>query len=85
MAAEEIEPETTVNDSYSVTVPAAIREHLDIRPGDKLRWHVEDGRLVAEVLKQRYGITDDLEPVDVGETDAVEVERGFGADSLPEG
>lgn len=29
---------------------------------------------------QRYGVLDDVEPVDMGETNAVEVEKEFGAD-----
>lgn len=66
--------ETTVNGSYSVTVPSDIRERVDLEPGDKLRWSVDDdGRLVAEVVRERYGAFEDADPVDVGEeTDAVE-------------
>lgn len=65
--------ETTVNSSYSVTVPSDIREEVDLEPGDKLRWTVtDDGRLVAEVVRERYGLAEDLEPIDMGETDAVE-------------
>jgi AbrB family looped-hinge helix DNA binding protein len=72
--------ETTVNDGHSVTVPSQIREALDIEPGDKLRWHVNDeGELSVEVVKQQYGAFDDLEPVDIGEeTNAVEIEKEFG-------
>ena len=70
--------ETTVNESYSVTVPAEIRDRIDLEPGDRLRWDVtDDGRLVAEVLRERYRAADDLEPVDMGETDAVEVTDGY--------
>lgn len=68
----EVEDETTVNDSYSITVPASIRQEAGIEAGDKLRWRVdEDGTLSVEVVKQRFGAFSDLEPVDIGEpTDA---------------
>jgi AbrB family looped-hinge helix DNA binding protein len=70
----EVEDETTVNDSYSVTVPASIRREAGIEAGDKLRWRVdEDGHLSVEVVEQRYGAFGDLDPVDIGEpTDAAE-------------
>ncbi|MFD1514097.1 AbrB/MazE/SpoVT family DNA-binding domain-containing protein [Halomarina rubra] len=32
--------QTTINEHYSVTVPAAIRDRLDIEPGDKITWKV---------------------------------------------
>lgn len=74
MSSPEVTDETTVNDSHSVTVPAEIRDRLDIEPGDKLRWALgEDGELRVEVVRQRYGAFADLEPVDIGEeTNAVE-------------
>jgi len=75
MAADD---ETIVNRSYAVTIPAEVREELDLEPGDRLRWSVDDaGRLVAEIVRERYGAADDLEPVDIGETDAVEVTDGY--------
>ncbi|MFB6087822.1 MAG: AbrB/MazE/SpoVT family DNA-binding domain-containing protein [Haloarculaceae archaeon] len=70
--------ETTINGSYAVTIPAEVREELDLEPGDRLRWTVDDDdRLVAEIVRERYGKADDLEPVDMGETDAVEVTDGY--------
>jgi AbrB family looped-hinge helix DNA binding protein len=43
-----------------VTIPAAVRRRLDIEPGDKLRWTVDDeGNLTVEVVQQRYGAFDD--------------------------
>ncbi len=43
-----------------VTIPASLRRRLDISPGDKLRWDVDDdGELSVEVVKQRYGAFDD--------------------------
>jgi AbrB family looped-hinge helix DNA binding protein len=75
MAADD---ETTVNRSYAVTIPASVREDLDLEPGDRLRWSVdEDGRLVAEIVHEHYGAAEDLEPVDMGETDAVEVTESY--------
>jgi len=70
--APEVEDETTVNDSYSVTVPAAVRREAGVEAGDKLRWRVDDdGTLSVELVKQHYGAFSELEPVDIGEeTDA---------------
>lgn len=71
---DEVEDETTVNESFSVTVPAAVRRAAGVEAGDKLRWSVdEDGSLSVELVKQRYGAFSDLDPVDIGEsTDAAE-------------
>jgi len=71
---QEVEDETTVNESYSVTVPAAVREKAGVEAGDKLRWQVdEDGTLSVELLEEQYGAFSALEPVDTGEpTDAAE-------------
>jgi len=61
----EVEDETTVNDSYSVTVPAAVRREAGLEAGDKIRWSVdEDGTLSVQVVKQQYGAFSDLDPVD---------------------
>lgn len=71
---ERVEDETTVNESYSVTVPAAVRRAAGVEPGDKLRWTVdEEGALSVSVISQRSGAFSELEPVDIGEsTDAAE-------------
>jgi AbrB family looped-hinge helix DNA binding protein len=62
------EDETTVNESYSVTVPATIRRMLGVEPGDKIRWRVtEDDDLVVELVEQRKRALSDLDPVDFGE------------------
>jgi antitoxin PrlF len=64
----EIEDETTVNDSYSITVPAAVRRRAGIEAGDKLRWSVDEtGDLSVKVVKQRHGAFSELDPVDTGE------------------
>lgn len=65
---ERIEDETTVNDSFSVTVPATVRRRAGIEAGDKLRWTVDErGDISVEVVEQRYGAFSELEPVDTGE------------------
>jgi len=71
---QEVEDETTVNESYSVTVPAAVRREAGVETGDKLRWRVgEEGELSVELVKQEYGVFSALEPVDTDEpTDAAE-------------
>lgn len=62
------EDETTVNESYSVTVPATIRQAVGIEAGDKVRWTIdEDGTVSVEFVKQRSGAFSELEPVDTGE------------------
>jgi len=72
MATDDPTDTTTISDRYAVTVPAEIRQRLDIEPGDKLRWRVTgNNELTVEVLEQRYGAFDDYEPADMGETDAV--------------
>jgi antitoxin PrlF len=73
--------ETKVNDRGMVTIPADVRQRLDIAAGDKLRWRIdEDGDLTVEVIHQREGVFDNLDPVDVGETNAVEAEHEFGSE-----
>ena len=69
------QPETRVDGSFAVTIPAAVRERVDLEPGDRLRWDVDDeGRLVAEIVRGRYGVAEDLEPIVLDEeTDAVEL------------
>jgi bifunctional DNA-binding transcriptional regulator/antitoxin component of YhaV-PrlF toxin-antitoxin module len=71
--------ETTVSESYSATVPAAVRYLIDLQPGDKLRWRVEDGDLHVEVVHQREGVFDDLETISAG-ADVVEDHGLAGAE-----
>lgn len=59
MAAEEAPEETKVSDRGMVTIPADLRRRLDIEPGDKLRWTIdEEGNLSVEIVRQRYGAFD---------------------------
>lgn len=81
MAAGDGAAETKVSDRGMVTIPADLRRQLGIEPGDKLRWTTDnEGELSVEVVHQREGVFDDFEPVDAGETNAVEAEREFGAE-----
>ena len=81
MAAGDGPEETTVSDRGMVTIPADLRRRLDIESGDKLRWATDDeGNLSVEVIYQREGVFDDFEPVDAGETNAVEAESEFGVE-----
>ena len=81
MATEGGPPETKVSDRGMVTIPASLRRRLDIEPGDKLRWTIDEDRgLSVEIVHQREGVFDDFEPVDAGETNAVAVENEFGTE-----
>lgn len=67
MATGEGPEETKVSDRGMVTIPASLRQRLDIEAGDKLRWTVtEDGDLQVDVVRERYGAFDDFEPVSMG-------------------
>jgi antitoxin PrlF len=60
MATEDAPEETKVSERGMVTIPASLRRRLDIEPGDKLRWDVdEDGNLSVEIVRQRYGAFED--------------------------
>ncbi|MCU4973122.1 AbrB/MazE/SpoVT family DNA-binding domain-containing protein [Halobacteria archaeon AArc-m2/3/4] len=54
--------DTTIDDEYSVTIPPAVRSELDLEPGDRLEWTVEGGRLVAEVVHERFIEFDEFDP-----------------------
>lgn len=67
MATQESPEETTVNERGMITIPAALRQRLDIEAGDKLRWTLDDdGTLCVDVVRQRYGAFDDFEGVPMG-------------------
>lgn len=81
MAVENGPEETKVSDRGMVTIPAALRRRLDIEAGDKLRWTTDDdGDLSVAIIRQREGVFDDFDPVDAGETNAVDAEGEFGAE-----
>ena len=59
--------ETKVNDRGGTTIPAEIRDQLDIDSGDKIRWTItEDGDLTVDVVKQKTGVFSDFEPASLG-------------------
>lgn len=65
--------ETMVGSGHSVTVPAEIRQQLDIAPGDTLRWTLLDGGQIRVEVTERTSAFEALEPIDIGEeTNAVE-------------
>ncbi|RJX47812.1 AbrB/MazE/SpoVT family DNA-binding domain-containing protein [Halonotius pteroides] len=70
-----VEAESTINDSYATTIPAAIRAALDdaLEPGDTVRWVISDGELSVEIIHEGYGAFKDAEPFDgpAWESDAV--------------
>lgn len=75
---------TTVNDNYAATIPARVRERLDVRPGDKLRWAATDeSTLTVEVVRERYGALEDVEPVHLGGVTDEEIDA-MGADPARE-
>lgn len=39
--------DTAVSEKNLTTVPKAVRNFLGIEPGDRLEWHVEDGRVTV--------------------------------------
>jgi len=46
---------TTVYESrgkYTTTIPASIVSLMKIEKGDKLKWDIEDGKLIIEVRKK---------------------------------
>lgn len=68
------EPETKVTERGDVHIPTDLLDQADIEGGDRIRWRLtDDGKLEGEIVRERAGAFDDFEPVDMGETDAVEV------------
>jgi antitoxin PrlF len=75
--------QTKISDKGQVTIPKRLRERLGIRPGDRLEFSEQDGRLVAIKVSERdsvaavYGIlelketTDELLSALRGDVDAV--------------
>jgi AbrB family looped-hinge helix DNA binding protein len=66
-----VEGETTVSEGCAATIPSAVREQLDLRPGDRLRWRVVDDELRVEIVYQREGAFDDLETISVDVVDGI--------------
>jgi AbrB family looped-hinge helix DNA binding protein len=49
--------ESTITSKGQTTVPKEIRKRLNLRPGDKVFWYIEDGRIV---LRAKYRSIKDL-------------------------
>ncbi|MFB6130337.1 MAG: AbrB/MazE/SpoVT family DNA-binding domain-containing protein [Salinigranum sp.] len=80
----ETSDETVINDNYAATIPARVRDRIDVKPGDKLRWTAtEDGRLRVEVVKQRYGVWDAAEPGHLGAVTEADIDA-MGVDASGE-
>jgi AbrB family looped-hinge helix DNA binding protein len=58
--------ETKVNERGGVTIPAIVRKSLDIEPGDKIRWTIDDGEVRIAVVHQQEGVFEDFEPQSMG-------------------
>jgi AbrB family looped-hinge helix DNA binding protein len=40
--------DTKVSGKYLTTVPKPVRNFLALEEGDRVEWHVEDGRIIVE-------------------------------------
>ncbi|MWV40717.1 MULTISPECIES: AbrB/MazE/SpoVT family DNA-binding domain-containing protein [Natrialba] len=40
--------DTKVSEKNLTTVPKPVRNFLDVGAGDRVEWHVEDGRIIVE-------------------------------------
>lgn len=71
---DRIEAESTVSESFGTTIPAEVRKALQegLEPGDKVKWVVKDGDVSIEIVRERYGVTSDIEPFDGPEWDGEE-------------
>jgi len=60
MSTKEVPAESKIGERGTVTIPVNLRRQLDLEPGDKLRWNIDEGGyLSVEVVKQRYGAFED--------------------------
>ncbi|MBS1263008.1 MAG: hypothetical protein MAG715_00175 [Methanonatronarchaeales archaeon] len=61
------------------SIPAQVRNRLDIRDGDVVRWKVVDGELEVEVVHRRRGVFEDFRPGESEEeVDSVDEHDSFG-------
>ncbi|MCS4538293.1 MAG: AbrB/MazE/SpoVT family DNA-binding domain-containing protein [Thaumarchaeota archaeon] len=44
--------ETKLTRKHQTTIPKEIRKHLDVKPGQSVRWHVVKGMVVVDVHKE---------------------------------
>jgi bifunctional DNA-binding transcriptional regulator/antitoxin component of YhaV-PrlF toxin-antitoxin module len=67
MSSDRIDAESKISGNQA-NIPARIRREFDIDDGDHLRWHVDDGDIRVEVVRQRTGTFDGFDGYG-GETD----------------
>jgi antitoxin PrlF len=72
-----------VSEKGQVTVPKALRERLDIRPGDELDFIEEDGRLVALKSTRQDPVDAVYASVDLGRS-TDEIIRELRGDAEPD-
>lgn len=44
--------ETRVTTKYQTTIPKEVREHLGVKPGKEVRWHIVRGLVVVDAHKK---------------------------------
>jgi len=59
--------QSKITENYAATIPAGVRDRLDVQPGDKLRWTAtEDVELRVKTVQQREGALGGFEPEPMG-------------------
>lgn len=49
--------DTKISQKNLTTVPSPVRNFLDVGPGDRVEWHVENGRIIVEKRESDDGST----------------------------
>ena len=61
---------TKVSKNYQVVIPAEIRKHLNIKPGDEILWTIIENKLRVKVFsKRKEALVDLIGKLDMGKTD----------------
>lgn len=59
--------ESRVGEDGTVPVPDGIRETANVRPGDTVRWRVDDdGAVTVEIVRETTGAFSELETLSTG-------------------
>ncbi|ERH12210.1 MAG: SpoVT / AbrB like domain protein [halophilic archaeon J07HB67] len=59
--------ESQVGEDGTVSVPDSVRETADVRPGDTVRWRVDDdGTVSVEIVRETTGVFSELETLSTG-------------------
>lgn len=75
--------QSKITGKYQTTIPKQVRQELDLRPGDVLRWEVTDGG--ARVVPTRRGFLERRGSIAVGPGSAVDDVRRARAQRGKEG